>query len=140
MPERAMIGLLIVGPALWMLGGWGWKPARRIVWPLLAGLLLLTSHAPGWRIALVSLSLFLTLLLPYGDRTTAGRRPLVFASYALPAWWLSLHLWYLGLLLCGGGLSVWYWLTRRWNAVSWKTWEALAGFLQAVTLIVATGG
>ena len=130
-----MIVLMPAGVLAWLLGGYRWKWVRRFAWPALAGGVLLLSVA-WWRALLAALTLVGVNTLPYGDHTPPWARPLVFASYALPVAWLSLTALPLSLLVCGIMLSLWMLLSRKLNWVSHKTWEGLAGLLQAIVLIL----
>jgi hypothetical protein len=81
-------------------------------------------------------SLMLVNVLPYGDRTLWWGRALVFQALMLPALWISPTLWWVGVLF-GLFLLAWFWLSRRINAITHKTFEFFCGGFQAVTLILA---
>ena len=135
MNEWLMIVLLGAGTMLVPAGGTGWKPARRFVWPAVAGGLLAYSGY-GWESLLVALTLVLVNLLAYGDRTSWPMRAVVFTSFGLPGVWLTAgHVW-LPLVACGVFVTGAMWLSRKFNWVSWKIVEAFAGFLQAAGIIL----
>ena len=75
--------------------------------------------------------------LPYGARKPLIFNAAVFASYALPVAFLHLGVCLAGLLVSGVLLTGLYWLSRRFNRVTWKVWEAATGFFQAVSIVVA---
>ena len=135
MSEWQIIALLTFGPCLWALGGTGWKPARRYVWPLAAGLLLWRP----WGIA-SALTIAATATLPYGDRTPWPVKALVFASYGLPVCFLDLRFglwWAVGMGIVISCLTL---LSHRVKRVTWKIVEASMGFLQAAGLALGTLG
>lgn len=137
MTDWLKVWLLIIAVAGWLIGGTVWKPARRFVYPLIAAFILHLHGIDAWRIGAVYLSLVLANSLPYGDGSRAWRRGLVFVALAAPSLWLSWHLWWLRLLLTGGGCSLMFWLSRRFGKVDHKVFESYAGFAQASTLIIA---
>lgn len=129
------------GPILWLLGGYGaWpfrKGWRRYIWPLIVTGILACSIP--WPIAaLVGATTWFVNTLPYGDRTPWPVKLLVFASYGLPGIWLDtpFSLFYsLGMAIVLGGVM---WLSQRYNRVTFKLWESLAGLLQAAGIILAS--
>lgn len=134
MPEWASITLLALGPLLWMIGGTWWKPARRFVWPAVAGGLLVATGSGWWALATTA-GLVGVNCLPYGDKTSWGQRAATFTGYALPGLFVG-GLWWVTVPLACIGLTLYMLLSRRVNAVTWKTWEALAGLLQAMSLVI----
>lgn len=132
MTEAKIIYLLTAGVFLWIIGGTYWRPAKVWVWPLSVALVLHSLAGLGAAALLVFAN-----SLPYGDRTPWGWKAVVFfllglAPVALDAgfgvWWA------LGSML----LLLWIaYLSVKINRVTWKVWEALAGFLQAVGLVIA---
>ena len=131
MSEWQIIALVTLGPCLWALGGTGWKPARRYVWPLAAGLLLWRP----WGIA-SALSIAATATLPYGDRTPWPMKALIFASYGLPVCWLDWRFglwWALGM---GVVLACLMRLSQGHNRVSHKIFEFSCGALQSVGIVL----
>ena len=138
MSDWLKVGLLCNAVILWLLGGTRFKWARRFVWPLMAALILHLHGVGPWRILGVYLGLVLTCSLGYGEGTSWPRRVAVFLSYSMPSLWLNWHLWPLRFLLTGGGCSLIFWLSRRFNKVDHKVFESTAGWTQAASLIIAT--
>lgn len=138
MPEWKVLVLLALGPTLWMAGGYKWRWWRRAAWPLVA-VGVLWGAAPWWRVGVSAIALYGTTTLPYGERTPWWLRCLVFSSYALPGAVFSLPT----ALICAGVgailLSMVMWASHRFNRVTWKIWEALAGLFQAATLLICLG-
>ena len=134
-----MIVLMLSSVFCWMAGGAGWPPFRkgwrRFVWPVIASLLLLFSGIVWWKAFLVGGGLMIVNTLPYGDRTPWLWRPVVFASYALPAGVLSWQTLLVSLPLSVIMLTLLFLISRKINWVTWKVWEAQAGLLQATSLI-----
>ena len=141
MSESVMIVLLLSSVFCWMAGGAGWPPFRkgwrRFVWPVIASLLLLFSGIVWWKAFLVGGGLMIVNTLPYGDRTPWLWRPVVFASYALPAGALSWQTLLVSLPLSVIVLTLLFVLSRKINWVTWKIYESFAGLLQASSLIMA---
>jgi hypothetical protein len=88
-----------------------------------------------WRALLVGGGLILVNTLPYGDRTPWLWRPVVFASYVLPAGILAWQTLLVSLPVTVIGLVVLFMLSRTVTWMTWKVWEAQAGLLQAAALI-----
>ena len=135
MPEYKMIILLTLGPFLWCVGGTWWKPARRFVWPVLAGLMLFGS-ASWWQALGFVAALVLANVLPYGDRTPWRIKVIVF--FALGAHVIDLDpifglFWALGTAITLATLML---LSRTYSRVTHKVWEASAGFLQAAGIVL----
>ena len=138
MSDWLKVGLLSSAVVCWLIGGTRGKWVRRIIWPTLAALILQLHGVAGWQIAGVYFGLVLTCTLGYGEGKSWRYRTGVFISYAIPSFFLSWHLGWLRLLLAGGGCMLLFWLSRRYNKVDHKLFEAYAGFSQASTLILAT--
>ena len=135
MTEWRMIVLLGSAPTLWMIGGTGFKPARRFILPGIAGVLLL-SLVSWWQIAGVVGTMMVANCLPYGDRTPWWLKPLVFASLGAHVIWLDpiFGLWWaLGMGIIGSCLML---LSKRFNRFTWKVVESIFGFLQAAGIIL----
>ena len=131
------MALLAAGPALWMLGGYHWKGWRRGVWPgLVAGLLLVAEVSIG-RSVLTAMAIAGVNCLGYGDKTSWLERLGVFALLAAPTVILDWPTALIGSVVLAGLLTALFAVTRWQNAVTWKIWEAGAGFLQAAVLVVA---
>ena len=134
-----MVGMFLAALVGWLAGGRGWWPGkawRRYLWPLAAGIALFWAGIGLGRAIGVSVGLGVVNSLPYGDSTPAWLRPVVFASYALPSAWLSTKYLLPLLLVSAGFLSLWFWLSRKIQAWTWTTWEALSGLIQASSLII----
>lgn len=136
MSEWVMIGLMGAGALCWPIGGTGFLPVRRFLWPGLAAILLVFGHVPLLTAAVVGLTILVTCILPYGDRTPWPVKWLVFTSYGLPVCWLD---WQFGLwwtLGCGIVLTGLMLLSHRYNRVTHKVWEFTAGALQAIGIVL----
>lgn len=94
--------------------------------------------ANPWQIGGVFLGLVTVTSLGYGESRSWPDRVGVFLAYALPSFFLGLHLWWLRLLLTGGFCTLIFWMSRKWNRVDHKIFEATAAWTQAATLIIAT--
>ena len=117
------------GWALWSAGGTGWKPARRIVYPLLLSLALLSYGTAWWRCGLLGLATATVAHMGYGTFTPVCRRGVVGLL-------LGLSLLPLGIvpLVALGTSSVFlgaYWLSLRHLAFTWKLVEGLTGLAHA---------
>ena len=135
MKEWIIIALLGIGPILWMIGGTGYKWARRIVYPIAAAILAVLFGARILNAAVMGLLLAAVLTLPYGDRTSWPVRIIVFTSYAIPSW--AIHfLWWMP-LLTGAVLTLVMLASRRLNFVTHKIWEGSAGFVQSASIVMA---
>jgi len=108
------------------------------VHPMVVFLVLLAAGIPKSSAIIASLGVLVTVHLGYGDRTPWPLKMLVFASYAVPAWAISRTGWWVMPLLCAGLLTLWMAISRRWNPFAHKLFEALAGLLQATSLVVAS--
>ena len=137
MTEGWIILLLPSAVGLWLIGGTWWKPARRVVWPILVGVALVQSGVHLLNTGAVVFALYVVNTLGYGDRTLWIWRWFVLMSYGLPALLLSTHFWWFNLLLCGGLLPLLFWMSRKWNPITHKLFEGFSGICQASTLIVA---
>lgn len=126
-----MIALLTLGPLCWMIGGTGWKPARRFAWPLLATVLLWCPVAMPMGLTMVAVN-----CLPYGDRSPWWRKWLTFTALGLPTIWLDDRFgfgWALGM---GVVLTAIMALSQKWGRFTHKLFEFSAGALQAMGLIL----
>ena len=135
MSEPVMIVLMTLGPLLWCIGGTFWKPARRFIWPIIAGITLV-GLTTWWVWLGVVLTMIASACLPYGDRTPWWLKVLVFASLGAHVIWLD---WLFGLGWAVGTaviLSAYMALSHRFPRVTHKVFEGLAGFLQATGLIL----
>ena len=128
MTEWKIILLLTAGPLLWMLGGTIWKGWRRYVWPAGAGLLV---HSI-WVVP----AMILVNSLPYGDRTPAWLKAIVFLAIASIGLVINTHSWPVvlagGLLICGAFVA-----TQKLSWFTHKVFEATCGLVQAVVIITA---
>lgn len=134
MSENTIIVLLLAGVGLWMAGGKFWKGWRRFVWPVVAAICVISSGVSLVRGALLALGLVGVNSLPYGDRTPWVVRVLVFLALPLPALILGTGAWII-VPLTGATLAGLFWLSRRFNFITWKVWESSAGLLQAASII-----
>jgi len=135
MSEPSMIVLLTLGPMLWMIGGTFWKPARRFVWPVIAGITLV-GLVSWWVWAGVVATMIGTACLPYGERTPWWLKNMVFASLGAHVIWLDpiFGLWWaLGMGIIGSCLML---LSKRFNRFTWKVVESIFGLSQAVGIIL----
>lgn len=137
MDERLMVVFLGVMPVLWMAGGKWWKGWRRYVAPAACALFATASGASLARGGLLFLGLAVVNSLGYGDSIPWWRRILVFGALALPVVVLDPAVALVSVPLTAGLLSGAFWLTRKYNRVTFKVWEALAGLLQAVGIAIA---
>ena len=134
MTEWRMIVLLGCGPILWMIGGTWKKWARRFLWP--AAVFFMLPYIHYWTPLQVPGTLIITCSLPYGDRTPWWLKVLVFAGLGAHVIWLDpiFGLWWtLGTSIALTALA---YLSKRFNRVTWKVWEASAGILQAAGIIL----
>ena len=139
MSAPVIMALLVLGPLCWLLGGYRWKWVRKYVWAGIAGICVWLSSISLLTALGVALAVGVTSSLPYGDRTPGFLRPLVFASYGLPAVAIapSVASAVLFPLVSGGLLIALFMASRRWNFITFKLWEGAAGFIQASTLVIA---
>lgn len=138
-----MVAMILSSVFCWLAGGRGWPPFgknwRRIIFPLIAGIILLIAHVVWWQAVLVGLSLWGVNSLGYGEGSPwLITKMTVFASYALPSAWLSTKYLLPLLLVSLIFLTVWWGLSHRYNAWTHVTWEALAALLQASSLIIGS--
>ncbi len=135
MTEAKIMVLLALGPLLWMAGGTWWKPARRFVWPICAGMACF-GLLPAWRVVSYVLSLMVVNSLGYGEKDTLLERAGIFLGLGLPVVFIHPVIGVVGSVITLLLLSALFWTSRRFNRVTWKVWEGLAGFLQAALLVV----
>lgn len=137
MQEWTIILLLTSGVALWCIGGKTWKGYRRYVWPVVAAICSVSSGVSLVRGVLLALGLVGVNSLPYGNRTPWAVRVLVFAALPLPALILAPQIAVVVIPLTTGFLGLMMWLSKKFNFVTWKIFEGLAGLLQASSIIMA---
>ena len=137
MSEPAIMVLLVSGVACWLLGGYRWKWVRRFALPIIVTGTLATA-IPLFFAALVGLTTCVVNVLPYGERTPWPVKLLVFASYGLPGVWLDTPFCLLYSVGCAVVLGGVMWLSQRYQRVTHKLWEALAGLLQAAGIVLAS--
>ena len=137
MTDWLKVALLIAAVTGWLVGGTKGKYWRRIIYPTVAAFILHLHGTGAWQILGVYLGLVITCSMGYGEGKSWLWRGGVFASYALPSFFLGWHLWWLRLLLTGGGCTLMFWLSRRYNRVDHKLFESTAAWTQAATLIIA---
>ena len=144
-----LLNLLVIPSAglLWFLGGRGadldydtsvlrlHKNWRRIVWPVLMGLLCVGNGLP-WLLSMgVAAGLWVANILPYGDRTSWPVRIGVSALLGAPA--LLLH-WDLAFpLVTVVEFTLLHLLSLKKNWMSWPVVEALTGATQAAVMVAA---
>lgn len=144
MSELMMIWTLIASLSLFALGGTeipkfgrGFKVFRRFVLPILLGVIAYLSHVSWWQAVLYSLGLCLALHMGYGDRAAYWKKVLIFCAYSGVSlcigfsWWVVITPVLLTLLFIGSN-----WKPTA-SSIYWKSWEGLAGFLIAASLIAA---
>ena len=128
MGEWKIILLLTTGPLLWALGGTIWKGWRRFVWPAVAGFL----ASSIWVVP----AMILVNSLPYGDRTPAWLKAIVFLAIASIGLVINIHSWPVvlagWLLICGAFIA-----TKRLSWFTHKIFEAFCGFVQATVIVCA---
>lgn len=138
MTEIHVMALLGAGPIMWMLGGYKWKWIRRFVWPIIVGCILAYTGLYVWRAIVVAGAMMLVNSMPYGDRTPWVIRATVFTFYGAPACIINAHAAWFVLILSPIMLVLWMFLSRKYNYITWKTWEATAGLLQASSVIFSS--
>ena len=132
-----MIVILTASPLLWMVGGTWWKPARRMLLPLLLiGLLL--GVVPWWQAVGAGGTLAVATTLPYGDHTWWRGRWFVFQSYGLPVMWLDWRMGVVWAFLMAGVVTFLMLLSYRFNRFTWKIWEALVGLLVGAGVVMGS--
>lgn len=136
MTEPNIILLITAGTLLWPLGGYRWKGWRRFVWPVCCALSAYFSGTAILRLLAMTLTVFVATVLPYGDRTPWPVKILVFGTFALPAVVIDPSLWWFP-VITATVLGVYMYLSRKYNWVAHKVWEACAGFLQAALMVLA---
>ena len=135
MSEPMIVALLIAGPLLWMLGGTYHKGWRRIVWPIVAGVLLMLSSLFWWKALSVAILLSVVTALPYGDKTPWPVKIAVFMSLGIPALALNLSVWPV-VLIAGLTVTSNFWLSQKYNWFTHKIFEGTAGFTQAICIVI----
>ena len=118
-----------LGWMLWAIGGTGWKPARRVMYPLLLSVALLSYGTVWWRCGGLGLATSAVAHLGYGS--------------SKPVWWrwgvgllLGLSLVPLGvqpllMLFTSSVFLITYWLSLRFNSLTWKLAEGMTGLAHA---------
>ncbi len=138
MDKDAIYLLAGVGAICWVIGGAGWKPMRRWLWPLIAATAALAFGTGYWRATLLAALMAASHHLGYSpERKSAAWIALTGLSFGLclaPLMWpegrhivraAALML----VIFCGGMLA-----SLKWNRIPWKGIESLTGFAQG-TLI-----
>ena len=138
MKELHIMILLGAGPIMWMLGGFKWKWIRRFLWPATVAVVLLVAHTPTNRVLLVTASMVVVNIFPYGDKTPWFVRWIVFSLYAIPACFIGVKSLFFSVPTCEIVLSGLMYISKKFNWASWKVWEASAGLLQAISVVFAT--
>lgn len=134
--EWIMIGVIGLSPICYMIGGTGFKWVRRFVLPLILGvsaLILSENLFRGLGVWLLATGAF---HLGYGENTPVFMRALTLLAHGLCLVplivGLNAILMFIPPLAFGGG----YWLSRKFNFVTWKVIEAIAGGSIACSLVV----
>lgn len=135
MSEWQMIALVAGNTALFALGGTYSKIYRRYLLPVWT-IIWLPMLWP-WPLIGVIVTLSAVLHLGYGERTSWPVKLAVFASYAAPAAFLSWPVALIGGVLLACWLGTYMALSHRYQWMTHKLFELLAGFLQASVLVVA---
>jgi len=131
--EVLIIGVPAVSWVLFSLGGIGPKWIRRFFLScFLGGIALLTGFI-WWKVALFTLSLMVVLCLPYGNNTPILGRGVVILCYGLA--FLPLKLTPI-VLIPPITFGLFYWLSLKYNWLSWKIVEGLVGLSLGITLLL----
>lgn len=116
--EIYIILCFVFGAGLFALGGTeipvfktGFKWLRREILPVLWAILAFTAGFEWWRCVCFAVSQDAVFRLPYGDRTPAWLKLVVFMAYPLPSLFLGFNIWQAG----AGALCFGLWALSNWK-------------------------
>jgi hypothetical protein len=135
MSEWLMILVLTLSPALFAIGGTGFKWARRYVLPIFLAIIALLSGLIWWRCLGLAGSLVVALCLPYGERTPLWGKCLTFSTYGLVFLWLGWSWWIPLLPAVCIGLFILSNNRLTEGSFPWKIVEGAMGFGLGATLL-----
>ncbi len=145
-PEINLVALPAAGWLLWTWGGYSWRPARWLVWPLAAGAAVLLAHLAWWRAVGLTCSMAATLNPGYGPNSAAYRilrrmwlvELLAGLSYAASLVWIGWNFWTLAVAVY---VPAAFRLSRQW----WPQWthkyvEGFTGLFQGLAIAKRLAG
>lgn len=136
MKEWIIIGTLTLGPLLYMIGGTGFKWARRFILPLILGItafILSESLLRGIGVWLLSTGVF---HLGYGENSPIFMRMMTLLAHGLCL--VPLIVGFNAVLIFVTPLvfGLGYWLSRKLNFFTWKVVEGAVGFSISCSLVL----
>lgn len=133
MKEYAFIIVPAVAWVLFALGGTGFKWARRFVLPLFLGVAGAILGLSVLKAILLVLVLIVALCLPYGSNSPIFVRILTISAYSAAFLVVKVSPFCLIPALTFGLL---YWLSLKYNWLTWKIVEGSAGLSMGITLLL----
>jgi hypothetical protein len=136
MNEWIIIGVVVLGSALFAIGGTGFKFVRRFIMPVVLATGAFLLGIIWWRCLIMACLTISAMHLGYGENQSLWRKILTVLSFSICLLPLATGLNGFLTLITPLFFGLSYWLSRKFNWWTWKLVELTAGFNLGLVVVL----